>query len=541
MAVDWLALLDFTNTANLYQNRAGTTPVTTVGQRIGRVNDPVSGLAMSEVDGSGVRFTLRSDGARLYAESDGYQYLEDGNHGAWFDTKMNGRDPWWFCVAVRLETLSDAATLVTKQHGASPYSGAGIAFFSSGGQTRLRLRRQAAGFDLSATINDASIAQSQIVVVSGGYDGNNSTIRINLGTKVMRADANSLPNSSVYNSAWIGSGGDGTSKTRIYACGFLDSYPSPEDEESGIREVGQLAGLFASEVVEAVTGAAVAGASAAAITQTARVAAGSGRATVSGLTAGVERTAAVAASVGTARAAALPAAVVATVEIAAATARANAQGQSAQLEQTLSVSADVARATASGLQASVSETAKIVSQPAKAIARGLAAVVTATATIAASVGRAFARGMQAGIAIGGAIAAGVGQATASGRQAAIRLRETLVVSTGAAVARGLPAVLGGTITIAAATGTAVASGLPATVGTGGTIECGVGAAIARSPATTISQHQVIAATAAHARAAALPATIGEPTMGPYRATLSVSQRGASIAASTRGATVRRIT
>lgn len=508
MAVSWLARFNFTNLATLFQNPDGTTPVTTVGQRVGRITDPTSGhyIAAEDTDN---RWVIVDDGARLTVRSGPWRQLTDTADGGWLDGLLNNQDPWWIVACVKRVSFEHnfSSRIIEKEHGDG---GTVMQIKGGAGDTEV--------LALERTPNEASTPISSWAsprVLSAGYTGSSITTRIDLGTKATQATAGVLSDSP--STVYFGAGID---ELDWYALAVLDHYPSPEEEEAAIREIGAIAGLFPTETIGA----------------------GVGASTAAGHGARVEQGATVAAQVGAASAGGLPASVEATATIAASIGAASAAGATAQLAQTQTIAAAAGRAVASGRPASVSESAAIVSQPGTAVARGVAAVVAATVTITASVGRAVARGMQAGIAVGGAIAASAGRALAAGRQATIAIRQTLGTGTGAAMARGLPAALGATVVISAGTATAHAAGHSAAIGGAEVIACTTARAAAAGLPAALSGQALISASSAAARAAGLPALIGpaDTSTGPYRATLAAFQRGAAITASTRGAAIRRI-
>lgn len=238
----WLAFFDLTDISNMSQNEGGTTPVTATGHRIGRVVDPVRGRFISSSNGDGTRFLLVSDPTfsltGVVARANPYQWLDDYNDGGWIDKKMNGRDPWWFCCVAHLLTTAetDHMRLITKQHTSGPDLYQDVSVRSWGGNILLIYDRDGA----NQVTTDASAVTSGPVVLSAGYDGNNMTVRVNLGTKASLANSTSLPNSSVYDSAWFG---DNRDQANWYALCFMDHYPSSEKEEAAIRQAGALAGL----------------------------------------------------------------------------------------------------------------------------------------------------------------------------------------------------------------------------------------------------------------------------------------------------------
>lgn len=239
---EWLAFFDLTDISNMSQNEAGTTPVTTAGQRIGRVVDPVRGRYISSTNGDGTRYLLVSDPVfsltGVVARANPYQWLDDYGDGGWIDKKMNGRTPWWFCCVAHLLTTAetDHMRLITKQHTSGPDLFQGVIVRASGGNILLIYDRDG----VTQVSTNANAVTSGPVVLSAGYDGNNMTVRVNLGTKASLANSTSLPNSSVYDSAWFG---DNRDLANWYALGFMDHYPSSGEEEAAIRQAGALAGL----------------------------------------------------------------------------------------------------------------------------------------------------------------------------------------------------------------------------------------------------------------------------------------------------------
>src|SRR5690606_23510158 len=94
---------------------------------------------------------------------------------------------------------------------------------------------------IGATVNADAITTSTWGVVSFGYDGTNLTARVNLETKGVVEDTRPLADDDGYMPLRIG--GNGPSIVHYKAVGFLDYYPSAEEEDAAIETIATIAGI----------------------------------------------------------------------------------------------------------------------------------------------------------------------------------------------------------------------------------------------------------------------------------------------------------
>lgn len=87
---------DPSDLSTLFQDAAGTTPVTTTGQTVRRVNDK-SGNAL-HISNAGANWTLQNDGVNNYLQTDGAVRLQTASSFAW------GTDAFAIFAAIRSDT-----------------------------------------------------------------------------------------------------------------------------------------------------------------------------------------------------------------------------------------------------------------------------------------------------------------------------------------------------------------------------------------------------------------------------------------------------
>lgn len=229
--IEYVARFDFTDLGSLSTNANGTGSVSSVGNRVGRVTDPVSGhyIAAEDTDN---RWVIVDDGARLTVRSGPWRQLTDTADGGWLDGLLNNQDPWWIVACVKRVSFEHnfSSRIIEKEHGDG---GTVMQIKGGAGDTEV--------LALERTPNEASTPISSWAsprVLSAGYTGSSITTRIDLGTKATQATAGVLSDSP--STVYFGAGID---ELDWYALAVLDHYPDSEEEEAAIRQVAAIAGL----------------------------------------------------------------------------------------------------------------------------------------------------------------------------------------------------------------------------------------------------------------------------------------------------------
>lgn len=238
VAPAWTALFDFTDISTLFADTAGTTPVFTDGDRVGRAVDSLAGsLYMSSTPGGdGTRFFYSTATGGSTMRTDGFKWFGDPG---WLDGALNGTDAWFATMTILVTAEAGEAWLLTKTHVASPASGITADIIMSGSPSQFVLTRTVAGTDSTVTLDLPDILDGPMVL-SFGYDGTDLFARLNLDTPETQTASGSLPSASVDGYATFG-GGDGL--LHYYAFGFIDSFPTGAAQDALIAEAGAYAGL----------------------------------------------------------------------------------------------------------------------------------------------------------------------------------------------------------------------------------------------------------------------------------------------------------
>lgn len=236
--VNWLAFMDMTDPSIMHQNANGTDPVTTSGQRIGRFSSPTNpDHNFAANDGPQYRWLLDTEPntATGFVTRVGAEWLDDVAANGWFDQHLLENNPWWMVQVVHMLSVTEQG--VRLRFLTTGFSAATMSVHLNAGATTRSLV-------MHRTPNEAVASADAItdgpVALSFGYTGSAMTVRVNLEPKVTQANANALPSTSTDNGCWIG---DHREPANHYAIGFMDHYPSEEEEEAAIRQALATAGL----------------------------------------------------------------------------------------------------------------------------------------------------------------------------------------------------------------------------------------------------------------------------------------------------------
>lgn len=230
-AIEYVAKFDFTDLSSLAANSNGTGSVSSAGDRVGRITDPVSGhyIAAEDTDN---RWVIVDDGTRLTVRSGPWRQLTDTAAGGWLDELLNNQDPWWVVACVKRTSFDDnfSSRIIEKEHGDG---GTVMQIKGGSGDTEV--------LALERTPNEVSTpipSWTSPRVLSAGYTGSSITTRIDLGTKSTQATSGDLSDSP--STVYFGAGIDALD---WYALVVLDHYPSAEEEEAAIKQAAAIAGL----------------------------------------------------------------------------------------------------------------------------------------------------------------------------------------------------------------------------------------------------------------------------------------------------------
>lgn len=228
-AIGWYALIDATDPASMYQNINLTGQPVVDGNRVGAVLDiSGNGNHWRAWDGDSTRPEYKSaDG--------GYIEITDNYHrGMAIDGTnrlVDGRKAFWVVMLIkRGGPINSHAVLMDKDY--SENAPLGDEFAAALVPEGLFCRKLIDDVEIGPTVNADAINESNWGVVSFGYDGTNLTARVNLETKGSVADTRPMANDDGYMALRIG--GNGPSIVHYKAVGFLDYYPSPQQEEAAI-------------------------------------------------------------------------------------------------------------------------------------------------------------------------------------------------------------------------------------------------------------------------------------------------------------------